>query len=235
MLAVIFEEGLAVDRVFVQRQRGRRATAPSGAHPSARGERGAHRHPGRVRALARDFASAEGAAAYGRTGSCLGRFGTLVSFLLDALNAVTGNLDRPGGAVFGRPPDSARRHRRAVGLDTYGQAALAHRRVPRRDRQPARVAAPTGDRDARRGPDPRAVRLGRNPVLSVPDGSRSNARWTARAVRLARPIHQRDQPPRRLRPAHHHLYEREDLPIALMGFFTHALRPVHRGRGRPAG
>lgn len=53
-----------------------------------------------VRELARDFASARTAVAYGRTGACLGHHGTLVSFLIDALNTVTGNLDRPGGALM---------------------------------------------------------------------------------------------------------------------------------------
>ncbi|SCX16358.1 molybdopterin-dependent oxidoreductase [Mycolicibacterium fluoranthenivorans] len=53
-----------------------------------------------VRTLARDFAAAPSATAYGRTGACLGRHGTLVSFLLDALTAVTGNLDRPGGTLM---------------------------------------------------------------------------------------------------------------------------------------
>lgn len=53
-----------------------------------------------VRALAHDFATAPTAVAYGRTGACLGHHGTLVSFLIDALNAVTGNLDRPGGALM---------------------------------------------------------------------------------------------------------------------------------------
>src|SRR4051794_23696320 len=57
----------------------------------------------RCRALARDLAAASSAAIYGRTGSCLGRFGTLVAFLLDALAAVTGNLDRPGGNIFAQP------------------------------------------------------------------------------------------------------------------------------------
>jgi hypothetical protein len=33
---------------------------------------------------------------YGRVGACVGGFGTLVCFLLDTLNLVTGNLDRPG-------------------------------------------------------------------------------------------------------------------------------------------
>ncbi|MGW0161420.1 molybdopterin-dependent oxidoreductase [Mycobacterium sp. NPDC003323] len=53
-----------------------------------------------VRALAREFATSRTAVAYGRTGACLGHHGTLVSFLIDALNAVTGNLDRPGGALM---------------------------------------------------------------------------------------------------------------------------------------
>lgn len=55
-----------------------------------------------VRRLARDFAAAPRATAYGRTGSCLGRHATLVCFLLDALSLVTGNLDRPGGTVFSK-------------------------------------------------------------------------------------------------------------------------------------
>lgn len=53
-----------------------------------------------VRTLANDFATAPTAVAYGRTGACLGHHGTLVSFLIDALNLVTGNLDRPGGALM---------------------------------------------------------------------------------------------------------------------------------------
>ncbi|MBF6329111.1 molybdopterin-dependent oxidoreductase [Nocardia transvalensis] len=58
--------------------------------------------PQTVRALARDLARAPRAAVYGRTGSCLGRHATLVAFLIDVLAAVTGNLDRPGGSVFGK-------------------------------------------------------------------------------------------------------------------------------------
>ncbi|MGV9837296.1 molybdopterin-containing oxidoreductase family protein [Nocardia niigatensis] len=58
--------------------------------------------PDRVRVLARDLARADSAAVYGRTGTCLGRYATLVAFLIDALSLVTGNLDRPGGSVFGK-------------------------------------------------------------------------------------------------------------------------------------
>ncbi len=75
-----------------------------------------------LRALARAFAAAPGAAAYGRTGSCLGRFGTLVAFLLDAVNLVTGNLDRAGGSVFGTPPVSLDELAEEIGADTYGAA-----------------------------------------------------------------------------------------------------------------
>lgn len=57
-----------------------------------------------VRALARAIATAPSAAIHGRTGACLGRHATLVNVLLDTLALVTGNLDRPGGLVFGRGP-----------------------------------------------------------------------------------------------------------------------------------
>ncbi len=51
-----------------------------------------------IRRLACEFAVADGACAYGRV--VCGSFGTLAAWSLDALNVVTGNLDRPGGAVF---------------------------------------------------------------------------------------------------------------------------------------
>jgi anaerobic selenocysteine-containing dehydrogenase len=57
----------------------------------------------RIRKLARELAAAERAAVYGRIGTCNQEFGTLASWLVDVLNAVTGNLDREGGAMFGNP------------------------------------------------------------------------------------------------------------------------------------
>ncbi len=56
-----------------------------------------------IRALARDFASAPRAVAYGRVGTCTQEFGGLASWLVNALNLVTGNLDRVGGALFTSP------------------------------------------------------------------------------------------------------------------------------------
>ncbi|WP_436492854.1 molybdopterin-dependent oxidoreductase [Actinokineospora sp. HUAS TT18] len=53
-----------------------------------------------IRAMARDLAAAESAAVYGRIGTSTQAFGTLANWLVDVLNVLTGNLDRPGGAMF---------------------------------------------------------------------------------------------------------------------------------------
>ncbi|MBN9620828.1 MAG: molybdopterin-dependent oxidoreductase, partial [Actinobacteria bacterium] len=53
-----------------------------------------------IRALAHDLAAAPSAAVYGRIGTTTQAFGTLASWLVDVLNVLTGNLDRPGGAMF---------------------------------------------------------------------------------------------------------------------------------------
>jgi anaerobic selenocysteine-containing dehydrogenase len=55
-----------------------------------------------IRRIAREFAAAESAACYGRLGTCVQEFGTLASWGVDLLNVLTGNLDRPGGAMFPR-------------------------------------------------------------------------------------------------------------------------------------
>jgi anaerobic selenocysteine-containing dehydrogenase len=56
-----------------------------------------------IRQLARDFAAADSAVAYGRLGVCQTPNATLTHWLINVLNAVTGNLDRPGGAMFSTP------------------------------------------------------------------------------------------------------------------------------------
>ena len=56
-----------------------------------------------IRDLARSFALAPRAVAYGRVGISTQEFGTLATWLADVLNVVTGNLDRPGGALFATP------------------------------------------------------------------------------------------------------------------------------------
>jgi anaerobic selenocysteine-containing dehydrogenase len=56
-----------------------------------------------IRQLARDFAAASRAVAYGRIGVCTQPFGALTCWLIAALNFLTGNLDREGGSMFTTP------------------------------------------------------------------------------------------------------------------------------------
>jgi len=56
-----------------------------------------------IRRITRELAGAPAAAVYGRIGTCTQEFGTLASWLVDVVNVLTGNLDRPGGAMFTLP------------------------------------------------------------------------------------------------------------------------------------
>ncbi len=58
----------------------------------------------KIRGMARAFAEAPSAVCYGRMGTSTVPFGTTTSWLIEALNIVSGNLDRPGGAMFANPP-----------------------------------------------------------------------------------------------------------------------------------
>jgi anaerobic selenocysteine-containing dehydrogenase len=57
---------------------------------------------GTIRRLARELAAAPTACIYGRIGTTTAEFGTITSWLVDVVNAATGNLDRPGGAMFSK-------------------------------------------------------------------------------------------------------------------------------------
>jgi anaerobic selenocysteine-containing dehydrogenase len=73
---------------------------------------------GTIRRLARELAAAPRAAVYGRIGTCTQEFGTLASWLVDVLNALTGNLDREGGAMFTTAAAGARN---TVGVPGHGR------------------------------------------------------------------------------------------------------------------
>lgn len=55
-----------------------------------------------IRRLAREFAAAPSACLYARIGTCTQEFGTIASWLPEVIHVLTGNLDRPGGAMFTR-------------------------------------------------------------------------------------------------------------------------------------
>jgi anaerobic selenocysteine-containing dehydrogenase len=129
----------------------------------------------RIRTLACALAAADRAVVHGRLGTCLQDLATLTSWLLDVVNIATGNLDRPGGAMFSRPA--------ALGLNTSGRPGVGmgtdyatfHSRVralPGAFQQlPAACLAEeieTPGEGQVRG----LVTIAGNPVLSVPDGDR---------------------------------------------------------------
>jgi anaerobic selenocysteine-containing dehydrogenase len=53
-----------------------------------------------IRTLAIQIADADKAAIYGRIGTCTQEFGTLASWLVDAISIITGNMDKLGGSMW---------------------------------------------------------------------------------------------------------------------------------------
>ncbi|MEA2126848.1 MAG: hypothetical protein QOI80_3630, partial [Solirubrobacteraceae bacterium] len=98
LVQVLFEEGLAVDSELYAGVDEVRALAAPFTPEAVAGPTGIA--AGEIRRMAHELAAAERAAVYGRIGTTLNRFGTLASWLVDVLNALTGNLDREGGAMF---------------------------------------------------------------------------------------------------------------------------------------
>jgi anaerobic selenocysteine-containing dehydrogenase len=171
MLHVIFEEGLQ-DRGACARQAsgaGELRALADGFPPEETEARSGVPAPA-VRELARDLARADRAVVYGRTGTCLGRHGTLTAFLIDAVTLVTGNLDRPGGAVFGAAPLWLDEILRLSGLASYGRTRSRVGGYPDiLGTFPAGVMA-----EEITTPGPGRLRAlivsGGNPALSVPGG-----------------------------------------------------------------
>lgn len=56
-----------------------------------------------IRRLARELAASDAGVIYGRIGLCNQEFGTVASWMIDVVNVLTGNFDRPGGMMFGNP------------------------------------------------------------------------------------------------------------------------------------
>lgn len=56
-----------------------------------------------IRRFSRELAAASSGVVYSRLGACVQEFGGVAAWLTIALNVITGNLDRPGGAMFGTP------------------------------------------------------------------------------------------------------------------------------------
>lgn len=130
---------------------------------------------GTIRTLARELAAAPTAAVYGRIGSCTVPHGTLASWLVDILNILTGNLDRPGGALF--PQAATDKTPRPAGPGHGFALGRWHSRVSEhpeaKGELPLSALAEEIDTATDEGEPIRAlVAIAANPVLSAPDGDR---------------------------------------------------------------
>jgi anaerobic selenocysteine-containing dehydrogenase len=237
MLNVIFEEELT-DREFISRwTTGADALSEQArAYAPEQTESRTGLPPERVREVARGFARANSAAAYGRTGSCLGRFGTLVAYLLDALNAVTGNLDSPGGAVFGRPPISLDDIGEKAGLDTYGKVRSRVGGFPDVIGNLPATLLPREITTAGEGQIRAFFVSAGNPVLSVPDGDALEAAFAELDLMVSLDLYVNETN----RHAHYVLpattfLEREDVPVAFLGFYSTPFIQVTEPVVEPAG
>lgn len=130
---------------------------------------------GTIRALARELAAAPTAAVYGRIGSCTVQHGTLASWLVDVLDILTGNLDRPGGALF--PQAATDKTPRPAGPGHGFALGRWHSRVSEhpeaKGELPLSALAEEIDTPTAEGEPIRAlIMVAANPVLSAPDGNR---------------------------------------------------------------
>ncbi|MFJ6796320.1 molybdopterin oxidoreductase family protein [Streptomyces sp. NPDC091268] len=129
-----------------------------------------------IRDLARDLAAAPTAAVYGRIGSCTVEYGTLASWLVDVLNILTGNLDRPGGALFPLPAAGPRP--RTAGSGKGFTLGRWHSRVsghPEAKAELPMVALAEEIETPGEGRIRALISIAANPVLSAPDGRRLDA------------------------------------------------------------
>ena len=125
--------------------------------------------------LARELAAAPTAAVYGRIGTCTQEFGTLASWLVDVLNTITGNLDRPGGAMWCKPAAGGATTR---GDGRYGRGVTINRRTSRVGGRPETfseypAAALAEEIETPGDGQVRALfTLAGNPALSTPNSER---------------------------------------------------------------
>ncbi len=128
--------------------------------------------PQTIRTVARDFAAAQRAVCYGRVGTCQNEFGPVASWLLDAVNVVTGNFDRAGGAMFPKPAVNVASIAKKFIDARYDRWRSRVRGLPEFAGQlPAAVMAEEMETPGD-GQILGFITIAGNPVLSVPNGER---------------------------------------------------------------
>jgi len=169
MLQVLFDEGLTTPPSYVD---GLDAAAEAVADVTPEAAAAASGIAADdIRRLAREFAAADAAAAYGRIGVSTQGFGTICQWAIQVLNLVTGNLDRAGGTMLTSPAIDAV-SAGLIGSGHHGAWKSRVRGFPESGGElPVSVL-----REEITTPGEGQIRamltLSGNPVLSTPDGAR---------------------------------------------------------------
>ncbi|MEM7281763.1 MAG: molybdopterin-dependent oxidoreductase [Pseudomonadota bacterium] len=121
--------------------------------------------------LAREMSDANSAVLYSRLGACTQAFGGVCQWLTITFNILSGNFDRPGGAMFATPAfDLVKITDNTHRPNTYGSLHSRVRGLPYNNNEfPVAVLAEeilTPGQDQIRG----LVTLAGNPVISAPNG-----------------------------------------------------------------
>ena len=126
-----------------------------------------------ISAIARNFAAAPMAVAYGRVGVSMQEFGGIACWLISALNVVTGRLDVRGGAMFTRPAvDILKADQRSPDGLRFGRWTSRIRGLPEFAGE-LPVSALAEEMDTAGPGQVRALLThAGNPVLSTPNGQR---------------------------------------------------------------
>jgi len=241
LLNVLFAERLADEQAIASQASGAGALRALAAPftPEA-----SEAHSGvpaaQVRELARALATTPCAALYGRTGTCLGRHGTLVSYLLDAVNLVAGNLDREGGAMFGTLglPGERLGNRLLQRLGWLGYDSRRSRVGDLPQVLGSEPAALMAKEIATPGPDQiKALFVSAgNPVLSVPNGDELEAALPRLelCVSLDFYVNETNAHADYVLPATT-MYERADFPLPFQTYLTTPFRQATEAVVPPAG
>ncbi len=125
-----------------------------------------------IRRIARELAAANAGICYGRMGVSTQAYGALNQWLIQLINIVTGNLDKPGGSLFTLP---AVDQVSTVGPGGFGRHHSRVRGLPEFDREMP-VAALAEEITTPGEGQIRALFTGAgNPVMSTPNGRQLDA------------------------------------------------------------
>jgi anaerobic selenocysteine-containing dehydrogenase len=169
MLHVVFDEGLDDVPVWARGVEAARLAVRDFTPELAEGPSGVPADV--IRQVARDFAAADGAAAYGRVGVSTHGFGSVCHWAINCLNLVTGNLDREGGVLFTKPAVDAV-GKGLIGRGHFGVWRSRVRGLPEFGGELPVSALAEEIETPGEGQVRALLTLAGNPVLSTPDGKR---------------------------------------------------------------